>query len=177
MNINGLCMPGCVMPNMQWIGYVNDAADALSMTKPYVSYSLDDARQSGAKYAMINIAEFLCPGCAQSADDLSAGGAAVVQAGGVVVEVLMTDVFTMIATKQNLDSYVQNHMLSVTSVKDPDTSMGTPTYDQMGRRDQAYIIDLSNMTVIQCIDGNIAAMPGMNSGTLGLMAMHTLLGK
>jgi hypothetical protein len=158
-------MPGCIMPNMQWIGYVNDAADALSTTKPYVSYSLDDARMSGKRYAMVNIAEFLCPGCAQSADEISTGGAAVVQAGGVVIEVLMTDAFTSIATQSNLDSWVQNHMLSVTAVKDPDSSMGTPTYDQMGRRDQAYIIDLTTMNVIQCIDGK------------ALTAMHMLLGK
>lgn len=172
-------MTGCVMPNMQWIGYVDDAADALATTKPYVPYSLDDVRKSGKRYAMINIAEFYCPGCDQSAKDIGMGGAAVVQAGGVVVEVLMTSAFFSIATHPNLDSWVNNstHMLQVTSVKDPDTSMGTPTFDQMGRRDQAYIIDLSNMTVIQCIDGNTAAVPGMNSGGLGLMAMHTLLGK
>jgi len=168
---------GCVMPNMQWIGYVNDAADALSNTKQYVSYSLDDVRKSGARYAMINIAEFSCPGCAQSADELSSGGAAVVQAGGVVVEVLMTAGFGPIATQMNLNSWVQNHMLSVTSVKDADGPSVSPTYEQMGRRDQAYIIDLSTMTVIQCIDGNVAPVPGMTSGGLAMTAMHTLLGK
>jgi hypothetical protein len=170
-------MTGCVMPNMQWIGYVNDAADALSTTKPYVSYSLDDARKSGKKYAMVNIAEFQCPGCKQSADEIAAGGAAVVQAGGVVIEVLMTSGFSAIAPKSDLDSWVQNHMLNVTSVKDPDGSMGTPTYDQMGLRDQAYIIDLSTMSVIQCVTGSIFSNPGNNSGGLGLTAMHTLLGK
>ena len=45
--------------NLEWIGYVNDAADAVSTTKPYVAYSMDAARKSGKRYALIHVSEFI----------------------------------------------------------------------------------------------------------------------
>src|SRR5688500_2960768 len=48
---------GAVIANLSWVGYVSPAADAIATTKPYGAYSLDDARRSGKRYAMINLAE------------------------------------------------------------------------------------------------------------------------
>jgi hypothetical protein len=49
---------GDVFPPLVWEGYVDDAADAIANTKPYVPYSADAARKSGRAYAMIHVAEF-----------------------------------------------------------------------------------------------------------------------
>src|SRR3984957_19520299 len=75
----GAMATGCVIPNLSWNGYVDDTADALATTKPYVAYSLLDvynaAKVSGKKYLMINIAEFDCPGCQLSATGVGGGTA------------------------------------------------------------------------------------------------------
>jgi len=93
---------GDVIANMHWIGYVDPMASAIATNEPYVMYSLDDARRSGARYAMINLAESDCPGCQVSASQLQTGGAPVVQAGGVVIEVLETTGFVSQATQTSL---------------------------------------------------------------------------
>jgi hypothetical protein len=166
---------GCVLPNTTWIGYDDEAADVVATMKPYASYSLDQARKSGKRYAMINVAEFSCPGCRNSATELQAGAAAVVQAGGVVIEVLETSGFITQATMADLMSWVSTYSLKNTTVKDPDGS-GTPSLNYFGRRDTAYIVDLTTMTVIQWIDGSIAAQT-TNSAGLAMTQMHTLLGR
>jgi hypothetical protein len=177
---------GCVIPNLKWMGYVDNAGDALASSKPYVSYSLldlyNEAHVSGKKYAMINIAEFDCPGCQNSATLMGASadagvtaGASVDQAGGILIEVLMTAGFVAPPTKANLDSWVSKYNLHFTTVADLDTSL--PTNNTLGRRDQAYIIDLTTMKVLQYINGSIVAAGSNNSGALGMAAMHTLLGK
>jgi hypothetical protein len=166
---------GSVIANMTWIGYVDDAADALATTKPYVTYSLDDARKSGKHYAMLNLAETFCPGCQKSAGELATGGASVVNAGGVVIEVLETTGFTSQASKTDLTSWVNKYQLPITSVKDQDGS-GTPTLTALGQREQAYIIDLTTMKIIQIIPGDITGA-GATSGGKAMTAMHTLLGK
>jgi len=95
---------GCVLPNVTWMGYADESGTALASTEPYAAYSLGDvyadARKSGKRYAMINVAEFDCPGCQQSAtllgtvDDAGvSAGASVEQAGGIVIEVLETNGF------------------------------------------------------------------------------------
>jgi hypothetical protein len=169
---------GCVIPNLTWNGYVDDAADALATTKPYRSYSLydvyNDARVSGKRYAMINIAEYLCPGCQHSAQELQTGGQAVVQAGGVVVEVVMTDGFTTPAKMGDAATWANKYSLYVTTVADLDPT--TPTLNTLGRRDQAYIIDLTTMTVLQYLNGSTGAVTN-NSASLAMTTMHTLLGK
>jgi len=175
---------GCVLPNMTWIGYDDEAANEVATKEPYATYTLDDARKSGKRYAMINVAEFDCPGCQNSATELGAtndagvsAGASVVQAGGLVIEVLETSGFVAIASMTDLESWVNKYSLMVTTVKDPDSSSGTPTLDQFGRRDQAYIVDLTTMKILQYIDGSIVATAGGNSAGLAMTAMHTLLGK
>jgi hypothetical protein len=166
-----------VLPNTTWIGYANPSADALSTTKPYANYTLDDARKSGHRWAMINVAEFLCPGCDNSAVELGQMGAAVVHAGGVVIEVLETDGFQNCATQADVQSWItkSTHNLYVTTVKDPgDNSTPSPSLAFFGRRDQAYIVDLTTMTVTQYIDGAIFAQT-TNSAGLALQALDSLL--
>jgi hypothetical protein len=178
----GAMATGCVIPNLSWMGYVDETADALATTKPYVAYSLldayRDAKVSGKKYLMVNVAEFICPWCQNSAMEMGmspGGGASVDQAGGQLIEVLMTVDFSSAPTMANLESWVNKYNLSFTVMADTDPSL--PTNNTLGRRDQAYIIDLTTMKVLQYIDGSIVADGNNNSGALGMAAMHKLLGK
>jgi hypothetical protein len=166
---------GDIIPNMQWIGYVDDDASAVATTLPYVSYSLDDARKSGKHYAMINLAESDCPGCQKSAGEIASGGAAVVAAGGVVIEVLETTGFTKQATQASLQAWINKYSLPVTTVKDPDGT-GTVTLNTLGPREHCYIVDLTTMKILQVIMGDYTGV-GATSGGLAMTQMHTLLGK
>lgn len=49
---------GNTFPNLAWVGYVNNAGDAVSTTKPYGSYSALDLFRSGRPYALVHISEF-----------------------------------------------------------------------------------------------------------------------
>lgn len=51
---------GDVMANLEWEGYVNTLADAISNTKPYVaSTSMDKLRRDAKKgYALVHVSEF-----------------------------------------------------------------------------------------------------------------------
>jgi hypothetical protein len=162
---------------MQWIGYVDPTANAVATTEPYVMYSLDDARMSGAHYAMIHLAETDCPGCQMAATQLEAGGAAVVQAGGVMIEVLETTGFVATASQMDLEQWIGKYQLPITSVKDPGTV--TTTLDVLGRREQAYIIDLTTMTILDVIEGNTdgGGAATTYSASEGMTEMHMLLGK
>jgi hypothetical protein len=166
---------GAIIANMTWIGYADDAADAIATTKPYASYSLDDARTSGNHYAMINLGESDCPGCQKSAGELETGAQAVVQAGGVVIEVLETTGFVAQPAKADLDAWVNKYSLVNTTVKDPDGT-GTPTLNTLGPREHAYIIDLTTMKIVDIITGDDTGI-GNTSGGLAMTEMHTLLGK
>jgi hypothetical protein len=170
-------MVGDVIPNMQWIGYVDPDASQVATNEPYVMYSLDDARKSGAHYAMINLAETFCPGCQASAGELASSGPSVVQAGGIVIEVLETTGFAA-PTQTNLQQWIGKYSLPVTTVKDAD-STGTATFDTLGGREHAYIVDLTTMKIVQFIMGDTAGggAPGQYSASQAMAAMHTLLGK
>ncbi len=134
---------------------------------------------------MINLAEFECPGCQSSATLLGAiddagvsAGASVEQAGGIVIELLETSGFVDVASKANLDAWVSKYKLMVTTVVDPGTSTTpSPSLALFGRRDQAYIIDLTTMKIHQYIDGSIAPEGAANSAGPAMAAMHKLLGK
>jgi hypothetical protein len=47
---------GDTMANLQWEGYVNDDAQGLANSEPFVDYSMNDVRQSGKEYALIHMA-------------------------------------------------------------------------------------------------------------------------
>jgi len=166
---------GDVIANMTWIGYPDPSANVVATTLPYASYSLDDARKSGAHYAMINLAESDCPGCQKSAGEMATGGPSVVQAGGVMIECLETTGFVSQATQSSLQAWVNKYQLTITTVKDPDGT-GTATMNALGQREQAYIIDLTTMKIVEIIAGDITGI-GATSGGLGMTEMHKLLGK
>jgi hypothetical protein len=163
---------------MKWIGYVDPTANAVATTEPYVAYSLDDARKSGAHYAMIHLAETDCPGCQMAATQLEASAAAVVQAGGVMIEVLETTGFVTQASQTGLQQWIGSYKLPITSVKDPDGT-GTATLTALGGREHVYIIDLTTMTILDYITGDDAGGGAATaySADLGMTEMHTLLGK
>ncbi|HZS40517.1 MAG TPA: hypothetical protein VFF06_26980 [Polyangia bacterium] len=50
---------GDTFPLLTWQGYRDDLADAVATTKTYGTYSSDDIRLSGRKYAMIHTADFI----------------------------------------------------------------------------------------------------------------------
>jgi hypothetical protein len=172
--------------------------------EPYAPYSLGDAyanaQKTGKRYAMLNLADFSCPGCAESGAVMSdvndAGiseGAAVVQAGGVVIELLEAVNFAYIPTQMQLQTWVNDptlavlggvypHALHVTSVEDPNPGTGTtpaPSLAFFGRRDQAYVIDLKTMKILKYLSGNIGptANGTGNSSSEAMAYMHQLLGK
>jgi hypothetical protein len=97
----------------------------------------------------------------------------VVDAGGVVVEVLEYD-FTM-ATKAELDAWVNAYKLPITSVKDPDNNQGE-TVTLLDHREHVYIIDLSTMKIMQVYTGSLAGI-GPPSVDAAMSMMHTLLGQ
>jgi hypothetical protein len=180
-----------------WMGYVDNDASQLATMEPYTMYSLGDAfnyaQQTGKKYLMLNVAEFICPGCGESAAQMSVVGdggvseaAAVVQAGGMVIEVLESANFAGIPTQMQLQSWISDptasqgpHALYVTTVADPATASGTPSWNFFGRRDQAYIVDLTTMKILKYINGNIGPTAGGtgNSAPQAMAYMHMLLGK
>jgi hypothetical protein len=187
---------------MQWIGYVDPMASELATLEPYVAYTMNDARLSGARYAMVNLAETDCPGCQHSATELESGvtvtlagggtatwtGASVVQAGGLVIEVLETTGFTTLGTQADLQAWIGKYALPVTSVRDPDcaacpagggtipTCCPTVTLNTLGHRDQAYIVDLSTMTILAVEPGSEAAV-ATNSAGQAIQKMAMLLGQ
>jgi hypothetical protein len=49
---------GSTFPNLQWVGYVDDAADVVATSEPFGPYSMDDVRKSGKPYAFVHVSEF-----------------------------------------------------------------------------------------------------------------------
>ena len=48
---------GDEMPDLQWEGYVNEDADGVSTTKPFVDYGTAELKASGRRYAMLHTSE------------------------------------------------------------------------------------------------------------------------
>jgi hypothetical protein len=181
-----------------WLGYVDEAANELATMEPYVSYSFADAfnyaQQNGKKYLLVNVAEFTCGGCNESAAQMSMNNdagvptaAAVVHAGGMFIEVLESVTFSGPATQMQLQTWINEptaaqgpHALWVTTVGDPPSATkAMPSYDFFGRRDQAYIVDLTTMKIIKYINGSTGPTAGGtgNSAPQAMAYMHMLLGK
>ena len=147
-----------VIPDMKWIlDHVDDAASAVATTLPYVSYSLDDARKSGMHYAMINLAESDCPGCQKSAGEIASGGAAVVAAGGVVIEVLETTGFVNQPTQANLQAWINASTAPRHHGEGPRRNGDGHAEHAAGPREHCYIIapDLTTMKILQVIMGDL----------------------
>ena len=49
---------GATFPNLQWQGYVDDAADEIATSEPFGDYSMDAVRRSGKAYAFVHVSDF-----------------------------------------------------------------------------------------------------------------------
>jgi hypothetical protein len=89
---------------------------------------------------------------------LAARGKLVVDAGGVVVEILQTSAFAE-PTEEQLDNWINTYDIGVTSVIDRDPDAETETFTALGDREQVFILDVSTMTVVYQFDGNNFGTP------------------
>ena len=48
---------GSVIPNLAWVGYADEAGDAVATTKPYAAYAMLDLHRGGRPYGFVHIAE------------------------------------------------------------------------------------------------------------------------
>jgi hypothetical protein len=162
---------GATIENYQFNGYVNDAGTALSNTLPKRDYSLDDARKSGARYALIHLAAFYCAGCRSAAADLGDLSAPVQAAGGRVIEVMFSGTAGA-PTDNELDSWVTAYDLKVSLVAPKGTSS---LAGGASDREHAYIVDLSTMKIVWTVFGSYG--PTTNSSAKqGLAEMRRLMG-
>lgn len=104
---------------------------------------------------------------------MAAKGKSVVDAGGLVIEVLETDAGGPVS-KSNLDAWITTYKLPVTSMMDP-PGTGTPTFKALGQRETTYIIDLRTMVILRHIVGDTTGLvtPGVDTGISEIL---TLLG-
>lgn len=84
---------------------------------------------------------------------MAAQGKTVVDAGGVVIQVLATRAFAA-ATKSDLDTWVNTYKVPITALHDP-PGVGTRTLDTYKRREYAFILDLRTMKILERIDGSV----------------------
>ncbi len=97
-----------------------------------------------------------------------------VDAGGIVVEVLATKSFGA-PSRADLDSWIQSGKIPVTSVKDV-ANPPTRTIDALERRELGYIVDLKTMKIVERIDGTTTGI-GDTAVKIGMARMLKLLGK
>lgn len=166
---------GDVLGNLKWEGYVNDTAAALSSTEPYVPYSLDDLHRSGKALLLLHVADFDCAGCKSAAADLVKLGAAVVEAGGAVVEVLGSQGWEYVATRPYLDAWLATYDLRVTSVIDA-PGHGLETLHVFGIRETSVIVDLTTMQIVWKMNGDVGGVDP-SSIIAAAAEMHLRLGQ
>ena len=87
-----------------------------------------------------------------------------VDAGGVAVEILETNVFRE-PTQAELDTWIDTFGLTITSVIDRDPDAQTETFTALGVREQIFIVDLSTMTIVYQFSGDVTgqATPSANA--------------
>lgn len=91
-----------------------------------------------------------------AARDLTAQGKQVVDAGGVVVEILGSYGGPTVS-KANLESWITSHKLPVTTVRDVPASAGA-SMTALERREIAYIVDLKTMKIVNRYLGSVAGV-------------------
>ena len=94
--------------------------------------------------------------------------------GAVVIEVLQTKAVSA-PTQADLDAWITSHKLPITSMIDAPSSP-LATFHALGRREQAWIVDLSNMKIVKKYTGST---DGSADGlvTNAEADLKTLLGK
>ena len=96
-------------------------------------------------------------------------------AGGVIIEILETTGFTAPPVQMDLESWINTYGLECTAVMDvPGT--GTVTLNTYGGREQVFIVDLTTMTVLVAIQGSVAGV-GPSSIEQGVPMLLALLGE
>jgi len=101
-------------------------------------------------------------------------GKSVVDAGGVIIEILETRSFGPV-TKADLDTWIKTYKIPNTTVMDP-PGTGTKTYTTWGQREQTWIVDCKTMKILKHISGSVAGI-GDSSVKQGIAFMMPLLGK
>lgn len=77
--------------------------------------------------------------------------------------------------KNDLDAWVNTYKLTITALMDP-PGVGTRTLDTYGRRENAFIVDLKTMKIVQKISGSILGV-GTSSAKQLIPPILTLLAK
>lgn len=162
---------GDIMENYAFRGYVNDAGDVLSNTLPVTDYSLNDARQSGAPFALIHLSAFYCSGCRSAARDLGDLAGDVLDAGGIVIEILFTEVPD--GGRGELSAWVETFDLMVTTIVPLD---GNTLVESAADREHAFIVDLSTMEIVWTAFGSYTTTTN-SSAKQGVAEMLRLLGQ
>jgi hypothetical protein len=104
---------------------------------------------------------------------MAAMGKQVLTAGGVITEILAGYAGTA-PSKSNLDAWVNTYGLPVTSVIDP-SNMPLQSLNALVRREYTYVIDLSNMKIIDRYIGSTNGT-GISSAMTGMQTLLSLLG-
>jgi hypothetical protein len=102
---------------------------------------------------------------------------AVLDAGGVIVEIMGEDDLASggVATRTDLDNWVNNYSLQITTVKDPD-NLPHQSLNALIRREYCFLVDLSTMKIVSVIDGTTIGGSATTSAYTGMQQMLALLG-
>ncbi len=98
----------------------------------------------------------------------------VLDAGGVIVEIMGAH-SGLPATRTDLDNWVNNYSLPVTTVRDPD-NLPLQSLTALIRREYCFIVDLSNMKIVSVIVGTTIGGTDTTSAFTGMQQMLALLG-
>jgi hypothetical protein len=104
---------------------------------------------------------------------LAAQGQSVLDAGGVVIEILMTTSGGP-STRANLNAWVGTYGLRVGVVIDPPSLMMTRTLSTYGVRESLFVVDLRTMRIVNKYNGSVAGI-GASSVTAGVNRTLELL--
>ena len=105
---------------------------------------------------------------------MAAMGKQVLQAGGIIIEILAGGQFGGQPTRQELDAWITTYALPITTVKDPD-SMPQASLKALVQREHTYIVDLSTMKIVNYFAGTTTGI-GTTGAMMGMQTMLTLLG-
>jgi hypothetical protein len=104
---------------------------------------------------------------------MAAMGKQVLDAGGIIIEILAGGNTGGQPTRQELDAWITTYGLTVTTVKDPD-SMPQASLTALVQREHTYIVDLSTMKIVNFFAGTTTGLTTTGAKT-GMQMMLTLL--
>jgi hypothetical protein len=147
---------GDTFPFLRWEGYVEGRADAaLVSSSAWTTYTSDDLRRSGKRWAIVHLTDFDCPGCRHAATELDARVADAGAMGPAVVEVLgSVSIEALPADRAHLDAWITTFAPSVTAVIDA-PGHEFATLRSFGVRETALVLDLATMQVVYRSTGDL----------------------